>query len=125
MALALQSIQKRLPRIIGPPLAGFVLDTLGREETVPEEGRILGMRILVAVALALGGISLLVQLLWMPKREKPPAEPVDPEAAASPSTPAVRPFHPTLQRLLLAEIFTRWCDWLVRPFVVLYVVFVH
>src|SRR5262245_62626015 len=111
MALALQSIQKRLPRIIGPPLAGFVLDTLGGEETLPEEGRILGMRILVAVALALGGISLLIQLLWMPKREKPPPESADRQApeANSPPTLTVLPFHPTLRRLLLAEIFTRWC----------------
>src|SRR5262249_40973559 len=32
--------------------------------------------------------------------------------------------HPTLRRLLLAEVFTRWCDWLVRDFVILYVLLV-
>jgi predicted MFS family arabinose efflux permease len=33
--------------------------------------------------------------------------------------------HPTLRRLLIAEIFTRWCDWLVREFVVLYIIVVR
>jgi MFS family permease len=30
------------------------------------------------------------------------------------------PIADSLQRLLLAEVFTRWCDWLIREFVVLY-----
>jgi len=34
-------------------------------------------------------------------------------------------FHPTLRRLLVAEIFTRWCDWLVREFVVLYLLVIR
>jgi predicted MFS family arabinose efflux permease len=37
----------------------------------------------------------------------------------------IRSFHPTLRRLLLAEVFTRWCDWLVREFVVLYLMAVR
>jgi MFS family permease len=32
---------------------------------------------------------------------------------------------PTLRRLLTAEVFTRWCDWLVRDFVILYILAVH
>ena len=32
---------------------------------------------------------------------------------------------PTLRRLLLAEVFKRWCDWLLRNFLVLYVYFVR
>jgi MFS family permease len=34
-------------------------------------------------------------------------------------------FHPALRRLLVAEVFTRWCDWLVREFVVLYLLTVR
>jgi hypothetical protein len=33
--------------------------------------------------------------------------------------------HPTLRSLLVAEVFKRWCDWMVREFVVLYVVLVR
>jgi predicted MFS family arabinose efflux permease len=33
--------------------------------------------------------------------------------------------HPTLRRLLLAEVFKRWCDWMVRDFVSLYLVLVR
>ena len=33
--------------------------------------------------------------------------------------------HPTLRRLWLAEVFKRWCDWMVREFAVLYVVVVR
>src|SRR5439155_14720072 len=37
----------------------------------------------------------------------------------------LRGFHPTLKGLLVAEAFTRWCDYLVRDFVVLYLVLVR
>jgi hypothetical protein len=37
----------------------------------------------------------------------------------------LRELHPTLRRLLVAEVFTRWCDWLVREFVVLYLFLVR
>jgi hypothetical protein len=37
----------------------------------------------------------------------------------------MRGFPPTLRRLLIAEVFTRWCDWLVRELVVLYLIAVR
>lgn len=108
VAFAVQSIQKRLPKILGPLAAGLVVDHLGRIE---------GMRILVASALALSLTSLAIQVRWMPHRQPPPPGP--------PSRQILRELHPSLRRLLLAEVFTRWCDWLVRDFVLLYVVVVH
>jgi MFS family permease len=117
MAFAIQSIQKRLPKILGPAIAGFVLQWMSQIESDPVEGRMLGMQVLVGTALALGLISLIVQLQWMPHRPAPPPGPGAGEI--------VRSFHPTLRRLWVAEVFTRWCDWLVRPLVVLYIVFVH
>src|SRR5207249_4343659 len=33
--------------------------------------------------------------------------------------------HPTLRRLLLADVLVRWCDWMVRELVVLYLVIVR
>jgi MFS family permease len=117
MAFALQSIQKRLPRIIGPAVAGFVLATAARHHGSADVGYVVGMRWLVGASLLLGLGSLLMQVLWMPRYPTPPRGPD--------SITVVRAFHPRLRRLLLAEIFTRWCDWLVREFVVLYLLVIR
>jgi len=112
MAFALQSIQKRLPKIVGPALAGFVLAAAAAHYGSREVGYVVGLRWLIAASLLLGLASLAIQLVWMPHHK--PAPP-GPGARA-----VVAQFPPALRRLLLAEVFTRWCDWLVREFVVLY-----
>src|SRR5262245_10666355 len=117
MAFALQSIQKRLPRIVGPALAGLVLAAAVRHHGSADLGYVVGMRWLVGVSLLLGLGSLVMQVLWMPRYPAPPRGPD--------SLTVVRAFHPMLRRLLLAEIFTRWCDWLVREFVVLYLLVIR
>jgi len=77
-----------------------------------EAGHVIGLQWLVAISLLLGLASLAIQIRWMPHH---------PPSPAAPGTRAVlAQFPPTLRRLLLAEVFTRWCDWLVREFVVLY-----
>jgi predicted MFS family arabinose efflux permease len=115
MAFAIQSIQKRLPKVIGPFIAGSVIGWSQSRLGNPELGRITGMRLLVCGALALGVISLFIQFQWMPHRE--PVVTLERMSARQ----VFRSFHPTLRRLLVAEMFTRWCDWLVREFVVVYV----
>ncbi|OAI48008.1 hypothetical protein AYO44_08100 [Planctomycetaceae bacterium SCGC AG-212-F19] len=117
MAFALQSIQKRLPRIIGPAVAGFVLGWASRHYGSETVGNVVGMQILVGASLVLAVITLAIQFRWMPHIEKPPPGPS--------SMDILRQLHPMLRRLLIAEIFTRWCDWLVREFVVLYILFVR
>jgi MFS family permease len=112
MAFALQSVQKRLPRIVGPAVAGLVLAAAANHHGSVDVGYIVGMRWLVGVSFLLGISSLAIQVLWMPHY---------PVSAPGPSAIViVRAFHPTLRRLLTAEVFTRWCDWLIREFVVLY-----
>lgn len=116
MAFAVQSIQKRLPKIVGPALAGLVLGWTTRrfgEET----GQRFGMTLLVGAALALGVISLIIQLRFMPRR-KPPASPASFAAVLG-------RFPHELRSLLAAEVLTRWGDWLVREFVVLYLLLVR
>lgn len=117
MAFALQSVQKRLPKIVGPMIAGVVLAAAARHYADPDAGYVMGTRWLVAVSLLLGLGSLAIQLRFMPHQA---AAPRGPGARA-----IVRGFPPTLRRLLLAEVFTRWCDWLVREFVVLYLMAVR
>jgi MFS family permease len=117
MAFALQSIQKRLPKILGPVVAGLVLAAAIRYHGNSDVGRVVGMQWLVAVALLLGLGSLAIQIRFMPHQEPAPRGPG--------AWAIVRSFDPTLRRLLLAEVFTRWCDWLVREFVVLYLLTVR
>ena len=114
MAFAIQSIQKRLPKIFGPVCAsGFVLGHFIREFG-SDEGRLIGMHALVAAALLLGLASLAVQWRFMPHY---------PAAKQEGNMWAVlKQFPLALRRLLLADILTRWCDWLVRELVVVYLV---
>ena len=117
MAFALQSVQKRLPKILGPLIAGFVLDWSESAWPSKEEGRVAGMRLLVLAALQLGLVSLALQFVYMPHRKSPPPGP--------PARDILKGFHPAVKSLLLAEVFTRWCDHLVREFVVLYLLVVR
>jgi predicted MFS family arabinose efflux permease len=112
MAFAIQSIQKRLPKIFGPVCAGLVLGYFIREYDSEKQGRSVGMHLLVSAALLLGVASMIVQWRFMPHRPAPKQEG---------NTWAVwKQFPPELRRLLLADILTRWCDWLVRELVVVY-----
>lgn len=117
MAFAVQSIQKRLPKVLGPLLAGFVLGAFTRLLADEEAAYVAGTRALVFLALGLTCVSLVIQLFWMPHREPNPP-------GVSLGT-ILRQLHPTLRRLLVAEVLTRWCDWLVRDYVVLYLVLVR
>lgn len=114
MAFALQSIQKRLPKILGPFIAGLTLGLAEWHFVDPATAQTVSMRSLVWLALGLGLVSVLIQIRWMPHHKPVPND--------VPATAILRDLHPTLKRLLIAEIFTRWCDWMVREFVVLYVI---
>ncbi|MCI0343442.1 MAG: hypothetical protein L0216_20235 [Planctomycetales bacterium] len=113
LAFAIQSIQKRLPKIVGPALAGLVVAAsvrLGGERA----GLRRGMLGLVGAGMALACVSLAVQW-WLLARATPPRPP-------APWRAAWRAMDPFLRRLLLSECLVRWCDWMVRDFAVLYVV---
>lgn len=113
MAFALQSIQKRLPKILGPLIAGFVLDALVQRYG-QDEGTVAGMHWLVGSALVLGVGMLLAQWWWLPHKDAPPTGVSWREV--------YRQMPPRIRRLLLAEIFTRWCDWLTKELLPLYLV---
>ena len=105
MAFAVQSIQKRLPKIVGPAVGGVVLFTVGVVN---------GTRACLWVSLVFVGFSLVTQLLLLKDvpRKGPPAS----------LGAALRAMDPFLKRLLVAEVLVRWCDWLIREFIVLYVI---
>src|SRR5262249_6875653 len=97
-------------------IAGFVLAAMIRSTQDEVTGQILGMRLLVGISLALSIVTVAIQFRWMPHREI--------TLSPSPDREVLRRFPIPLRRLLLAEVFTRWCDWLVREFVVLYLLLV-
>ena len=111
MAFAIQSIQKRLPKIIGPICIGIVTWYLAFDYDQDKALRV-GMPWLVGAAFILGVASVGVQLRFMPHRPTP--------IRAGNYLQIVRQFPPSVKRLLAAEVLTRWCDWLVRELVVVY-----
>lgn len=102
IAFAMQSIQKRLPKVIGPLLGGFLFA--------------FGFWMNLTAALTVLLTAIVIQLFLL-KRMKPKAA-----AAQVPVREVLRTMPPDLRRLLRAEIILRWGDWFVRDFAALYVV---
>ena len=102
MAFAVQSIQKRLPKLIGPAIGGVVFATIGYWMNL-------------TLAFACVGLSVVLQLS-LTARMRPKAE-----GPHVPLGEILRDMPPDLRRLLSAEILIRWGDWFARDFAVLYV----
>lgn len=102
VAFAVQSIQKRLPKMLGPAIGGLLM-TIG-----------FFLNLWAAVGLVLLAVVLQSALL---KRMKPRADP-----PSAPLPQVLREMPADLRLLLSAEIMLRWGDWFVRDFAVLYVV---
>jgi hypothetical protein len=102
IAFAMQSIQKRLPKMIGPIIGGIAIGAVG-------------YWLNLTLAIAFLGLSVFVQLL-LTKRMRPTPDPLPvPFRQILQSMPA------GLRQLLRAEIMIRWGDWFARDFAVLYV----
>ena len=102
IAFAVQSIQKRLPKLIGPLLGAYLLVKIG-------------FWMNLAVAFGLVGLAVVIQLT-LTRKMKPKKDP-----ARIPMREILRTMPPDLRRLLRAEIFIRWGDWFARAFAGLYV----
>jgi len=103
IAFAVQSIQKRLPKVIGPAVGGIAFAAIG-------------YWLNLSIAFALVGLAVILQLL-LTKRMLPKAQP-----AHVPFGKIMKEMPRELRLLLSAEIFIRWGDWFARTFTVLYVV---
>lgn len=105
IAFAVQSIQKRLPKAIGPALGAYLLVTLGYWSNL-------------VAAFSFVALAVIVQLTLTRRMRPKPDPPKVPIREIMRSMPA------DLKRLLRAEIFIRWGDWFARDFALLYVVFI-
>ena len=104
VAFAVQSIQKRLPKVIGPLLGTAVFAAIGYWMNL-------------TIAFALVGISVIL-LASLSKSMKPKSL-----TAEVPVRDVIKNMPKDVKLLLTAEIFIRWSDWFVRDFAALYVVY--
>jgi MFS family permease len=102
IAFAVQSIQKRLPKVLGPLIGGLVFAA----------GYWLNLTLAIAV---LAGAIVAQAVLLRHMKPRPDPAPV-------PLGEVLRRIPPELKQLLSAEILLRWGDWFVRDFAALYVV---
>jgi len=103
IAFAMQSINKRLPKVIGPLLGGLVFMAHG-------------FALNLALACGVLLISMATQMTLLKKMR-----PKD-VMAAVPLGRVLREMPKDLRLLLSAEIILRWGDWFVRDFAAIYVV---
>ena len=102
-AFAVQSIQKRLPKVLGPAIGGLAFGAIG-------------YWLNLTLAFSLVGLAIVLQLTLLSRMRPRTDPPRVPFRAILASMPA------GLRQLLTAEIFIRWGDWFARDFAVLYVV---
>jgi len=102
IAFAVQSIQKRLPKVIGP-IGGAMAFAL------------VGYWLNITLAIGFVVLAIVLQLALTSRMRPKPDPPRVPMAAI------LRDMPRDLRRLLSAEIFIRWGDWFARDFAALYV----
>ncbi|MGH7519154.1 MAG: MFS transporter [Gemmatimonadales bacterium] len=105
VGFSVQAILRRVPVLIAPTLGGLLIVTHGVST---------GVRVGLAVSIALAGVTLLVVRRMRLDLRAPPA--------ATGIADVWRSLPPPLRRLLLSDIFIRTCDGMVDVFLVLYAV---
>ena len=110
IGFATQSIIRRIPIIIAPPLGGLLLARAGFGP---------GMKVGFAVTIVLAVIAVFVQRRFYTKADAPPKQPA-PVVRESLSD-QVKCMDPRLKRLLVADILARFAEGIPKAFIVLYV----
>jgi MFS family permease len=101
-----QSILKRVPIVIAPPLGGWLIGRYGLAQ---------GVRFGLVVTIVLAFIAIFVVWRYYQEKEAPPPDPGNFRAIW-------QQMDANLKRLLVADILARWAEGLVKVFIILYVV---
>jgi len=104
MGIGVQSLVKRLPILFGPVLGGKLIDHFGV---------VTGVRIALAITIALGVVTIFFQRQIQENAELP-------HASAHGFWNTLRAFEPGLRRLLLSDILVRFCERIPFAWVVIY-----
>ncbi len=107
MAFSLQSIFKRVSRILAYGVSGLLVYFFGRIDGVRADA-------LIALLLVLGAAAMQYRFMRTASR--------DATAALHRPRHLFRRFGPDLRRLLAADIFARWAQGLAGPFIILFCV---
>jgi len=110
IGFATQSIIRRIPIIIAPPLGGLLLARAGFGQ---------GMKIGFAVTIALALVAVIVQRRFYTKADAAP-KPREIEVGES-LKDRIKCMDPGLKRLLVADILARFAEGIPKAFIVLYV----
>jgi MFS family permease len=108
MAFSLQSIQRRIPRIIAYITGGALVTWLGA---------IGGVRAAAGISAGLVVLAVVIQVYMLRTDSKDKAE-----RKAGFSLSLIRRFHPELRKLLAADIFARLAEGMPRELFILYAV---
>ncbi|HKD11485.1 MAG TPA: MFS transporter [Thermoanaerobaculia bacterium] len=107
VGFTVQSILRRLPIVLAPPLGGLLIERLGMAG---------GMRAGFATSIVLGAAMLAGLRISFSRRGARPLEP----STAPPAERTRVPLHPTLKRLLAADVLIRLCEGLPDVFLVIW-----
>jgi MFS family permease len=116
VGFTVQSILKRVPMVIAPPLGGLLIERLGMAR---------GMRTGFVISIGLATVTLLaLGFAFRRRRSPPPLPPGEGRGEGDTPAPSVfrAPLHPTLKRLLAADCLIRLCEGLPDVFLVVWAI---
>ncbi len=106
MGFSVQSILKRIPIVVAPPIGGYLIETLGFKG---------GMRLGFAASIVAAAAAALLQRKFYTPRERK-------SSAKAGASRLWRVMDPRLKRLLVSDILARTASYMVKVFIVLYVI---
>ncbi|MDH5754699.1 MAG: MFS transporter [Candidatus Bathyarchaeota archaeon] len=105
IGFTVQSILKRVPAVLAPPIGGFLILQFGILE---------GVRLGLLITIPLAIFTVLIQMrYYKEEKEKGVKENIDVKHLIS-------KFHPSLKRLLLSDCLIRMCEGIPAVFIILY-----
>jgi MFS family permease len=113
MGVSMHSLVRRIPMALGPLVGGLFISIWGERD---------GVRIAFGAALIMAGVALFMQQRMIEADKTPRADSVDSGGITPQRNPIklLKMMNPSMQRLLAADIFVRFCEQIPYAFVVVW-----